>query len=82
MDQLDDDEINRITPEDSAKQIEGYDEVILECKRHSKMHVAQREEFNSLKAQSKSDLLTGLPLHLMTMLLVINMGQNVATPYL
>lgn len=82
LDQLDDDEIDGITPEDLAEQIEGYDEVILECKKHFEMHVAQREEFNSLKVQSKSDLAQGLPLHLMTMLLVIDMGQNAATPYL
>ena len=82
LEPLDDDEIDGITPEDLAEMIEGYEETIRECKKHFQMHVAQREEFNRLKEESKSDFLQQLPLHLRTMLLVIDMGQNAATPYL
>lgn len=82
LEPLDDEEIDGITPEDLAEMIEGYDEVIQECKKHFKMHTAQREEFNRLKEEAKRDLLQGLPLHLRTLLLVIDMGQNAATPYL
>ena len=44
------------------------------------MHTAQREYFNHYKEESKLTL--KLALHLRTMLLVIDMGQNLSTPYL
>ena len=79
---LDDDEVDGITPEDLAEMIEGYDEVMSECRKHIEMHTAQREEFNLYKGISKQDYDLDLPLHLRTILLVIDMGQNLATPYL
>ena len=47
-----------------------------ECKKHSKMHVAQCEEFNDLKKQSKSNLLEGAPIWLRTMLLVMDRDNS------
>ena len=38
LEPLDNDEIGGITPEDLAEMIEGYDEVIQDCKKHFTMH--------------------------------------------
>ena len=46
------------------------------------MHTVQHKEFNRLKEEVRRDLLQGLPLYLRTLLLVVDMGQNTATPYL
>ena len=44
------------------------------------MHETQREEFNNLKEEAQRDFLQGLPLYLATLLLVIDMGQNLGLP--
>ena len=82
LDTLDDNEIDGVTPEDLAEAMEGYDEVIKECKKHVEIHTAQREQFNDLKEEALRNFLQDLPLHLSTLLLVINMGQNVSSPHL
>jgi hypothetical protein len=82
LESFDDDELDGITPEDLNAEIEGYQEVIDECKKHVQMHTAQREELNRLTELSKQALQQMLPMNLMTMLLVIDMAQNAATPFL
>ena len=54
---LDPEEIDGITPEDLAEQIEGYDEIIRECRKHFDMHVAQREMYKDLKQELKATYL-------------------------
>ena len=79
LDTLDDNEIDGVTPEDLVEAMEGCDEVIKECKKHVEMHTAQHEQFNDPKEEALSKFLQGLPLHLSTSLLVIDMGQNVSS---
>ena len=75
-------EIDGVEPEVLAEAIDGYEETIQECKKHVKMHEAQRKQYNRYRDESKHDLFMDLPLHLLTLLLVIDMAQNGATPYL
>ena len=49
---LDDEDIDGVTPDDLAEAIEGYNELINECKKHAKMHETQRKEFNKLKEEA------------------------------
>ena len=80
--QIDDGKLDGITPEELHAEIDGYDEAINECKKHVLMHTAQREEFNLLVQFSKLSLQQGLPMELVTVLLVIDMAQNAETPCL
>ena len=51
-------------------------------KKHVLMHTAQREELNRLAQLSKLSLQQRLPNKLATILLIIDMAQNAATPFL
>ena len=77
-----DGKLDGITSEELHAEIDDYDEVINECKKHVLMHTAQREEFNRLVQVSKLSLQQGLPMELVTVLLVIDMAQSAATPCL
>ena len=46
------------------------------------MHKTQRQQYNRFRDAAKNDLSMAIPFHLMTLLLVIDMAQNGATPYL
>ena len=68
LEQLDDGELDGITPEDLNAEIEGYQEVIDECKKHVDMHTAQRAEYNRFLQLSKEALEQQLPADLFTMM--------------
>ena len=73
---------SRTSPEMLEESIEGLAELIGECKKHVVMHEAQREQYNFYRDLSINDRLRNLPRHLLTLLLIIDMAQNGATPFL
>ena len=58
-------EIDGVEPEFLAEAIDGYEETIQECKKHVKMHEAQRKRYNRYLDESKHNLFMALPLHLL-----------------
>ena len=78
----DDDMLDSITPDELLKEIDGYDELIAECRKHVEMHQAQREDYNKLRDIAKEDFKNDVPFDLRTEFLVIDMSQNGALPML
>ena len=58
-------QLAEITPEMLAEEIDGYNETILECKKHIGMHVVQREKISDLKEEAKNDLHVSFELKMM-----------------
>jgi hypothetical protein len=70
------------TPEQLEEIIADIKVYTEECEKHLKMHQAQRELYNKLKAIAEADVENLVAIDLMTLFLVIDMSQNGSTPCL